>query len=186
MAILNLGAGKKLRGDSLNVDVVEYPGIDKVVDLSVHPWPWADASVDGIHASHIIEHFPDQEQFLGECIRVLKPGGFFRIVGPHSSCVTSIGCLGHCRTYSYNTFHDYLGKPMYMFKDPLFKTTHQKLRWWYEDIDAEGNLPKWMVPFVKIIDLIANAFISVSPRVFENVFCSFIQCREIVWEGEKL
>lgn len=184
--ILNLGAGKKLRADSINVDVTWYPGIDEQVDLEEFPWPWDDCSVDGIHASHIMEHFLDQKEFLLECYRILKPGGFLRIVGPHSSCVSSIGCLGHFRTYSVNTFHDYLARPFYMFKLPLFKTVEKRLNWWYEDVDAEGNLPKWMVPILKDLDKVINAFANKFPRFTENVICPAIQFREVVWKGIKL
>lgn len=184
MHILNLGAGKKLRFDAINVDITPYPCVDELVDLNKMPWPWSDESVDGIYASHIVEHFLDQQAFIAECYRILKPGGFLRIVGPHSSCITSVGCLGHYRTYSYSTFHDYLSKPFYMFKDPMFKTTDMQLRWWYEDPDAEGNLPKWVIPVIKGVDWIVNRLIAINPRLWENI--SPIQCREIIWRGEKL
>ena len=186
MLILNLGAGKKLRDDSVNVDIVAYPGIAQVTDLAAFPWPWESGSVDGIYASHVIEHFPDQKRFLDECYRLLKPGGFLRIAVPHSSCITSIGCLGHYRTYSYNTFHDYLSKPFYMFTTARYKTVEQRLRWWYEAIDEENNLPGWMVFVIKIVSPIMNTLVNLSPRLFENVFCGIIQCREVIWKGVKL
>ena len=186
MKVLNLGCGKKIKNHVINVDVMPYPRVDEVLDLSYFPWPWKDNSIDGIHASHIMEHFPDQFDFIMECHRVLKPGGFLRIVGPHSSCITSVGCLGHYRTYAYSTFDDYLSNPFYLFKDPLFKTTEMQLRWWHEEIDAEGNFPRWMIAPIKVVDLIMNWIIALSPRLFENVFCSFIQCREVIWQGVKL
>jgi len=184
--ILNLGAGKKIRADSLNVDITDYMGVNEVVDLRKYPWPWKDGEVDGIHVSHLLEHFIDQGKFIMECHRILRPGGFLRIVGPHSSSVTSIGCLGHFRTYSYNTFHDYLAKPFYMFNEPMFKTMEQRLNWWYENPDAERNLPSWTIPWIKTIDVILSGFGGKFPRFTENVLCSFIQYREVVWWGNKL
>ena len=184
MTILNLGAGKKLRPDAVNVDITRYPGIDIVTDLAKHPWFWRSETIDGIYASHIMEHFPDQEKFIAECYRILKPGGFLRISAPHASHITSVGCLGHYRTYSYSTFDDYLAKPWYMFRDPMFKTVEQQLRWWYEDPDAEGNLPKWAIPIIKIVDKFVNMLISINPRLWENI--SLIQCREVIWKGIKL
>jgi len=46
--------------------------------------PHADASVDAIYSSHMIEHLDRREarQFLSECRRVLKPHGRLRIVVP--------------------------------------------------------------------------------------------------------
>jgi predicted SAM-dependent methyltransferase len=186
MPILNLGAGKKLIENAVNVDVTAYPGIQQVVDLSVFPWPWADNSIDGIHASHVAEHFFDQKKFFEECYRILKPKGFLRIVAPHSSCITSVGCLGHYRTYGYNTFNDYLAKDFYMFKTKRFETTYQRLNWWYEDIDAEGNLSKPIRLVIRLLNPFMSFLINLSPRVYENVFAGVLQCREIVWEGIKL
>ena len=185
--IINLGAGKKLLPEAINVDVMDYPGVDIIADLSIFPWPWPDECVNGVCASHILEHFQDQKQFIEECLRILKPGGFLRIVAPHSSCVTNTGCLGHYRTYSYSTFHDYLSKPFYMFKTARFKTVEQKLNWWYEAIDEEKNMPKWMAGIIAMVNPVMNTLIKIiTPRVFENVFCPAIQVREIVWEGRKL
>jgi len=174
--ILNLGSGKKKYIEAVNVDIKAGRG-DMVVDLSKFPWPWEDNSVDGIHASHIMEHIKDQRAFVDECKRILKPGGFLRIVGPHASCVTSVGCLEHYRTYSYNAFKDYIKG---------FKTVEQDLRWWYEEIDAEGNVPEWMHGPIKIMDICIRFIIAiVTPRVFENLFCPAIQCREVIWKGIK-
>ena len=46
--------------------------------------PHAGGSVDAIYSSHMIEHLDRREAagFLGECRRVLKPGGILRIVVP--------------------------------------------------------------------------------------------------------
>jgi SAM-dependent methyltransferase len=46
--------------------------------------PFADSSFDVVYHSHVLEHI-DREAapaFLGECFRVLKPGGVVRIVVP--------------------------------------------------------------------------------------------------------
>lgn len=48
------------------------------------PFPFATASVDRIHTEHMIEHidFATGQTMLGECARVLKPGGRIRIATP--------------------------------------------------------------------------------------------------------
>jgi SAM-dependent methyltransferase len=38
--------------------------------------PLADASVDGVFCSNLLEHTPDAEPVLGEIERVLRPGGW--------------------------------------------------------------------------------------------------------------
>jgi SAM-dependent methyltransferase len=184
--ILNLGCGKKTRADSVNVDVMAGFGVDHVCDLSYFPWPFLDGSADGIYASHFIEHFQDQKQVIRECYRILKPGGFLHLTVPHSSCITSIGCLGHYRTYSYDTFKDYLSKPWYMFgTQPMFRTTFQELRWWYEL--TGDNVPWWMMLLIAPADLIINWFIKLSPRVFENLWWPWVGgARELCWIGKKI
>lgn len=47
-------------------------------------FPWADQSVGAIYMGEILEHFTEKEgkHVLGECYRVLKPGGILRIRVP--------------------------------------------------------------------------------------------------------
>jgi len=183
--VLNLGCGNKIMPDTINVDIMWNPSVNRVVDLSNLVWPWEDNSIDIIYASHILEHFSDQKAFIDECIRILKPHGLLQITGPHSSCVTSIGCLGHYRTYSYNTFNDYLCKPWYMYKNPVFRTIHQKLSWWYEK--SGDNVPAWLLPFISVANFIINTLIALSPRMFENWWWVYVGgAREVIWVGEKL
>ena len=187
MAILNLGCGQDIRKDAINCDVTNYPGVDQVVDLSVFPWPWADESMDGIHASHVIEHFTDQQRFILECLRVLKKGGFLRLKLPHSSNVSAVGCLGHYRTFAYNTMDDYLGREFYMFKKQYFKTIEKKLLWWYETVNVQKDVPNWMVPIIKSLNYILSRLAKLSPRICENLWCYWVGgFREVIWKGEKL
>ena len=186
MTELNLGCGKDARPNMVNVDVTDYEGVNQVVDLNNFPWPWADGSIDGVHAYHIIEHFPDQDKFIFECLRILKKGGFLRLRLPHSSCVSSVGCWGHYRTYSYDAANDYLTRDFYLYKRAIFKTVEQKLLWWSETIDVQGCLPKPCYWFVKIMNPIINFIIRLHPRIFENCFSNLIQCREVIWKGVKL
>lgn len=184
---LNLGAGKKIIKNAVNVDIMPGEGIDQIVDLSVFPWPWKDESIDAIHASHIIEHFPDQKQFIEECLRVLKRGGLLKLNIPHSSCVTSIGCLGHYRTYSYDTFKRHLSEPWYMFKTKRFETMYQELRWWYEAPDLDARMNNCFKFIVKILNPIFNFLAGLSPGLCENVWCYWVGgFKEVVWVGIKI
>lgn len=185
--ILNLGSGNDIRKDCINCDITDYPGVDMVVDLSVFPWPWGDETISGIRASHIIEHLPDPKPFILECLRVLKPGGFLRLKVPHSSNISAVGCLGHYRTFSYDTLNDYLARDFYYLGKAKFKTVEQKLLWWYESVDVQQEVPKWLLPIIMIVNPIINFLIGLSPRVFENTWVYWIGgAREVIWKGEKL
>lgn len=187
MLVLNLGCGRKQRSDAINVDAIKYPGVNEVVDLGHYPWPWRDGCADGIYASHIIEHFPDQKKFIYECLRVLKPGGFLRLNLPHSSSVTSIGCMGHYRTYSYSTCRQYLSEDYYMFGKAKFKTVEQKLLWWYEECDAQGELTPAIRTIIKFIAPFFNFLARLNPHICENLWCYWVGgMKEVVWKGIKI
>lgn len=44
-----------------------------------------DRSFDLVHFSHVIEHVPDPRTFLGEVVRVTKPGGYVVVVTPNTA-----------------------------------------------------------------------------------------------------
>lgn len=78
---LNLGAGEQKIAGWKSVDVARA---DVSHDLSVFPWPFDSNSAESINASHVLEHFDKQvgADFLAECCRILKPGGWLRIAVP--------------------------------------------------------------------------------------------------------
>jgi len=184
--VLNLGCGNKILTDAINIDVTRYKGVDEVVDLRQYPWPWEDNSIDGIHASHVIEHLEDPVKFINECHRILKVGGFLRFCLPHSSSVTNVGCFGHYRTFSYNTMHGYMSMDYYMFGQARFKTVERKLRWWFEYVDGQGELPPGCETIIKCVDWFITETANVFPRLWENIICPTIQMREVIWKGIKL
>lgn len=52
---LNLGANQHPMEGYINVDAVQYAGVDTVADLEKR-WPWADDSVDEIYTADLPEH----------------------------------------------------------------------------------------------------------------------------------
>jgi SAM-dependent methyltransferase len=184
--ILNLGCGNNPIKEAWNVDITKGNMVDEVVNLKKFPWKWKTGSCDEVWAIHVIEHFPSQERFIKECYRILKKGGKLHLIVPHSSSVMSIGCMGHYRTYSYDTLRDYLSRPFYMFKKTMFHTEHQELRWWYGRPTV--NVPKFMLYFIIYpMNFIINRLIKLSPQVFENGWCYWVGgAKEVYWRGKKL
>jgi len=81
---LDLGCGPNKKGPEwLGVDSREFPGVDVVADLCL-AWPWEGASMEEIHASHILEHFtaPQRMHIFNEMYRVLIPNGKATIITP--------------------------------------------------------------------------------------------------------
>ena len=92
---LNLGCGKDIRKDWVNVDVRAFEGVDVICNLAEQrdyqgsslgfkPWPWPDDSVEEAHMSHMLEHFTALERMFvfNELYRVLVKGGKATIITP--------------------------------------------------------------------------------------------------------
>lgn len=80
---LHLGCGTRFIPGFLHVDAQHHPHVDLVADVAKLDMI-ADATVDLIYASHVLEHF-GRWQFravLSEWRRVLKPGGVLRLAVP--------------------------------------------------------------------------------------------------------
>jgi SAM-dependent methyltransferase len=91
MRALNLGCGERFRPDWVNVDFTSTgPGVI-AWDLR-RGIPFVAESFDLVYHSHILEHFHRSTvpAFLGECRRVLKPGGVIRIVVPDLEQITRL------------------------------------------------------------------------------------------------
>jgi predicted SAM-dependent methyltransferase len=80
---LNLGCGNRFHPDWVNVDFAATDHCVLSHDLR-RGVPFPDEQFDVVYHSHLLEHFsrPFALSFLGECARVLKPGGIIRIAVP--------------------------------------------------------------------------------------------------------
>jgi len=80
---LHLGCGSNRKAGWVNVDLFN-PSADIALDLR-EPFPFEDGSVAEIYSEHVLGHFDypiDARHLLGECLRVLEPGGVFNIGVP--------------------------------------------------------------------------------------------------------
>jgi SAM-dependent methyltransferase len=79
---LQFGCGDKRKAGWVNIDLRR--GADVALDLR-RPLPFADGSCDRIYSEHFLEHidYPQPAlSLLGECLRVLAPGGEFSVGVP--------------------------------------------------------------------------------------------------------
>jgi len=82
--MLNLGCGRHPLPGWLNSDY--HPESDRELYLDVRkPFPFEPAMFDFVYSEHMIEHLTRaQTRFmLGECARVLRPGGRLRLATPN-------------------------------------------------------------------------------------------------------
>lgn len=121
---LDLGCGKNPKEGFEGVDLYGDKAKHKV-DLFKFPWPFADNSVDEIHASHFLEHIPAREveerdsagadvapfigqdmlfAFMDECYRILKPDCWMHIVVPSGRSNRAFWDPTHRRFFMQETF----------------------------------------------------------------------------------
>lgn len=88
---LQIGCGKNILDGWLNCDFT--PASPKAIFLdATAPFPFPDSSFDFVFSEHMIEHVPYAagQKMLGECFRILKPGGVIRISTPNLRNVASL------------------------------------------------------------------------------------------------
>jgi SAM-dependent methyltransferase len=81
--LVNLGCGSRFHADWLNYDLHSAAPSVQECDLS-RGVPLPADSCDAVFNSALLEHLqpPEAAFFLGECRRILKPGGIFRLGVP--------------------------------------------------------------------------------------------------------
>ena len=82
--VVDIGCGERKYPGSLGVDVAPLKTVDVLADIR-RGLPFRDSSVDGVHASHILEHFNELVPLMDEIWRVCRPGARVYITVPHAS-----------------------------------------------------------------------------------------------------
>ena len=79
----NLGCGNQICPGWINIDITRTGPSVVAHDLSTGI-PLPNESCEVVYHSHVLEHLkrPDAQFFMGECFRVLKPGGILRVAVP--------------------------------------------------------------------------------------------------------
>ncbi len=81
---IDIGCGERKHPGSLGVDIAPLRSVNVVADFR-QGLPFRDSTVDGVYASHILEHFDDITDLMDEIWRVCRPGGRVYITVPHAS-----------------------------------------------------------------------------------------------------
>lgn len=144
---IDLGCGKNKRKDGnwIGVDVLDFEGVDLVLNVGKEKWPWKDNTVDEIHASHFVEHLtaPERIHFVNELYRVIKKPeydnagklvkGFATIITPHWASQRAYGDLTHTWPPVSEFWFYYLDKEWRAVNAPhnLDYKCHLSVNWGY-------------------------------------------------------
>lgn len=139
---LDIGCGKNKREGFLGIDILDFPGVDKKVDIRKTPWPWKDDSVDEVNCSHFLEHLEADERitFFNELYRVCKKDAKTTIIVPHWGSSRAYGDLTHKWPPVTEFFWYYLSKEWRVINAPHVGLTC--------DFSASGGYsihPQWQV-----------------------------------------
>lgn len=190
--ILNLGCGKTVIKDAVNVDFGERSVAEFSWNLLDFPYPWETNSVDKIYLLHVLEHFQagDVIKILFECYRILKPEeGELRIDVPHFSSMMAFVPIDHQQYFGYQTL-DFLTEVSYISDRPLFSIVEKRISWiaplhWekesipfdFKKMDrVSGSFPvlrKLSVPLRKLVDSCINVFPVFAERFFRTYLGGF-------------
>lgn len=102
---LNLGCGKDIIKDAINLDNHKSEGVDVIWDLNILPLPFADGEFDVIYCSHVLEDFINPVPLLDDIVRITKPQGTIKIIVPNETWTWH--SIFHQRPFNANAFKSY-------------------------------------------------------------------------------
>jgi predicted SAM-dependent methyltransferase len=104
---LNLGCGNDIRPKSEgwdNVDSINLPNVDIVLNLDYSNWPIKDNTYDYIECKMVLEHLRNWPQAMEEIWRIAKPGAKIYIEVPFFPSMYSVIDPTHKSFFAYQTF----------------------------------------------------------------------------------
>ncbi len=167
---INIGCGKLVKKSTsnikwINLDAEKWEGVDIIHNLEKTPLPFKDNSIDGIYASHILEHVTNLTELLKDLHRICKKNAIIRIRVPYFASADAYCNHTHVRCFTLKSFKMYSPETTVDFKtDIRFRTLSKKVHFARKD---------WLI--TKPIDYIVNKF----QWAYERFFCFIIPFPEV-------
>jgi len=141
---INLGCGKGIKKNFLNIDFEKFEGVDLIFDLNKIPYPFKKNEIEEVLMHNVLEHLNEPYQIMKEIFRICKTNARISIKVPHFSSNTVWGDIQHKRGYSIETFRNKNLTCMFkVIENKIIFSRHYKL-----------------------IESIVNKF----PRIYEKIF----------------
>ena len=103
MTKLNIGAGRDIKPDYVNLDIAALPGIDVVHDINKLPLPFNDSVCDAVYAKDVLEHV-DYIPLLKDLYRIMEPGAKLTVFVPHWTSTNMYTDPQHKHFFAIRTF----------------------------------------------------------------------------------
>lgn len=177
---LNLGCGLLAEESFVNVDILDLPTVDQVVNLAEFPYPFESKSINEVLCRHFISHIHDIGGLMLELDRVLKDGGIIRIYAPHFSSDNYKTDPTHQVSIGYrslNYFVNDVNWPLNYVKTNLIITHRYLTMYQYDRRKSVKNIFYWMG---------FEYFINKFPRIYEKFLSNILPCNEVYFELQKI
>lgn len=171
---LNLGSGEDRHPGFLSIDWNSFSGADILQDLNRFPYPFAESSIDEIHAFHILEHLDRPFDVMRELHRILKPGGLLHVKVPHFSR----GFTHPEHSHGFDiTFPLYFDARMTRFGyfGVHFKLEAQRLRWFaFPHLMRAMGYSRVIITALTGIGAVLSFVANLSPGFASRVWCYWV------------
>ena len=102
---LNIGCGRDIRKDYINLDSVKLPGLDVVHNLNKYPWPFKNNTFEEIYCDNVLEHLDSITKPMEEIWRISKNRGKIIIKVPIFPSIYAMIDPTHKQFFTYVTFN---------------------------------------------------------------------------------
>jgi len=161
---LNLGCGKDIRKECINMDIINLPGVDVVHDIEKLPLPFEAEEFDEIICMDILEHI-EYTKTMKELHRILKKGGTLKIRVPHFTSRRNFNDPTHKKMFSIKTFQFFTGEETneraYYFDYHFEAVTYSRIIF-----DKKPLLYNY------IVEMVVNSSRRLKETIFESTFLS--------------
>jgi SAM-dependent methyltransferase len=178
---LNIGCGNDPFPGYINLDIVPAGGVDVVADIDRDGLPFADDSLDEIHASHVLAHMHHRSfhETLLELLRVLRQGGRLVVKASYFPSTKWFGDPDHVIPFGWRTFDGYTkfnGKPKFHERWKEHQATNYGVgfplvmeRRWF--VFSNFAVLSWI-----------GGIINLFPALYDRFFCYWLPSEEICYE----
>ena len=102
-----MGCGKKIRKNTIRVDLNKRHNPDIVHNLNSFPYPFKVNSIDYIFLDNTLEHLDDVIKVMEELYRILKPGGKVKIIVTYFRSIWAYADSIHKHFFTTRSFDYY-------------------------------------------------------------------------------
>ena len=124
---LNLGCGKDIKKDYLNLDSAKLPGVDVVCNLDEYPWPFKNDTFEEVYCDNVLEHLNSIIKPMEEIWRISKNQAHIIIKVPIFPSVSAAADPTHKQFFTYTTFNYFKPEENTWYSKTRFKIIKRKI-----------------------------------------------------------